>query len=212
MCTYREHKTQTLFYCNFIDYSLMKKHHIHTTISEKHWAMLNKLTEKYETQRITLEKALENLESNPQSDTSLSMEDRIWAQCGRDFKRVIVIMHKDSYKTLLDISDIDRFVEYMANQIPMKSFIEYVSGKPLKDLTLKELLDAIVIKVKTQNTADMINYTDDGDYYTLVISHSLGLNHSKVLQIGKESLFNSYGVRTESRTTEKSVFIKIYKK
>lgn len=190
----------------------MKKHHIHTTISEKHWALLNKLAEKYETQQIALEKALESLESNPQSDAPQSMEDKIWGQCGRDFRKVIVIMHRASYKNLLDHADIDRFIEYMTKDIPMKSFIEHVSGKPLKDLTLKELLDAVITKVKIQNTADMINYTDDDDHYTLVITHGFGLNHSKVLQTGKESLFKSYGVRTESHITEKSVFIKIYKK
>ena len=191
---------------------LMKKYHVHTTISAKHWALLNRLTEKYETQQKALEKALESLESNPQADAQQSIEDRIWAQAGKDFRKVIVIMHKDSYKHLLDYADIDRFIEYMTKDVPMRSFIEHVSGKPLKELTLKELLDAVTLKVKIQNTADMINYTDDGDHYTLVITHSLGLNHSKVLKTGKESLFNSYGARTESKITAKSVFVKIYKK
>jgi len=190
----------------------MKKYHIHTTISEKHMALLNRLTEKYETQQKALEKALESLESNPQADAPQSVEDRIWAQSSKDFRKVIVIMHKDSYKNLLDYADIDRFIDYMRKDVPMKSFIEHVSGKPLKELTLKELLDAVTLKVKIQNTADMINYTDNGDHFTLVITHSLGLNHSKVLKTGKESLFNSYGARTESKITEKSVFVKIYKK
>jgi hypothetical protein len=189
----------------------MKKYHIHTTISEKHMALLNRLTEKYETQQKALEKALESLESNPQADAPQSIEDRIWAQSGKDFKKVIVIMHRDSYKNLLDYADIEQFIGYMSKDIPMKSFIEYVSGKPLREMTLKELLDAVTVKVKIQNTADMINYTDDGDHYTLVITHGLGLNHSKVLKVGKESLFNSYGARTESEVTEKSVFVKIYK-
>jgi hypothetical protein len=189
----------------------MKKHHVHTTISAKHWAILNKLTEQCETQQKALEKALESMESGSQLSPPKSVEDKIWAQWGTNFNKVAVIMQKDSYKVLLDSADIDRFLEYLADHKPMTFAIEYVSGKPVKDLTLKELLDAIVTKVKVQNTADMINYTDDGDHYTLTISHSLGLNHSRVLQIGKESLFNTYGVKTESTITENSVFVKIYK-
>jgi hypothetical protein len=189
----------------------MKKHRICTTVSEKHWNLLKKNAEKFETQQNAIEHALESLEYGSKHSHLQAPEDKIWAQMGADFRKVVVIMQKDSYRFLLDNCDMDRFIDYMAAKRPMEFAIEYVYGKTLQELSLKELIEALIMKVKIQNSADMISYTDDGDHYSLQISHSLGLNHSRVLQVGKESTFKQYGVKTESFITDKSVFVKIYK-
>ena len=189
----------------------MKKHHVHTTLSPRHYALLEKYTEKYVTQQKALEFALESLDYFVRQSQSRSPEDVMWSQMDADVRKQIIIMQKDSYKVLLESSEIDTFIGHLNKNIPMEFAIEYFYRKPLREFTLKELMDAIVLKVKIQNTADMINYTDDGDFYSLNISHNLGLNHSKVLQNSKESIFRKYGARFESQITDRSVFIKIYK-
>ncbi len=190
----------------------MKKYRINTTVSLKHNALLKKHAEKYGSQQKAIEHALELLDNNTTQTPSLSQEDQVWLQMGKDFRKVLIFLQKDSYKMLLDNVDMDRCLEYLANQKPVIFLIEYYYRKPLRECSLKEIMDAIVLKLKIQNSCDMVNYTDDGDHYSLNISHSFGPNQSKILQIGKEGIFKAYGVKTESKISERGLFMKIYKK
>lgn len=189
----------------------MKKYRINTTVSSKHHALLKKHAEKYASQQKTIEHALELLDNNPSQSSQLSEEDQVWLQIGRDFRKVLIFIQKDSYQILLDNSDMDKCLEYLAKQKPVIFLIEYYYRKPLKECSLKEIMDAIVLKLRIQNSCDMVNYTDDGDYYSLNISHSFGPNQSKILQIGKEGIFKAYGVKTESKISDRGLFMKIYK-
>jgi hypothetical protein len=45
--------------------------------------------------------------------------------------------------------------------------IEFFYQKPLKECSLKEILDGLVFNAKICHLFDAVNYTDDGDHYTL---------------------------------------------
>jgi hypothetical protein len=192
-------------------HNLMKTHRISTTISQRHWAILNKYSEKFSTQQKVLEFALENLEKASGDNTQLSKEDEIWVHVGREIKSALVIFQKDYAKILLETADIERFREYTANEKPVEFIIEYYYHKPLKDCSLKEIIDAIILNIKIQNSADAVNYTDDGDHYTINISHSMGLNMSIESVIMHESVFKAYGAKFESHYSERNIFFKLYK-
>ena len=56
--------------------STLKTHRISTTISQKHWELLKKHTEKFETQQKVLEHALESLENSSKQNPELTREER----------------------------------------------------------------------------------------------------------------------------------------
>lgn len=188
----------------------MKKYRISTTISLKHWALLKKHMEKYETQQKVLEHALECLQNSSKHSPILYSEEELWMQIGREAKAAC-IFQIDALKILIETVNIERFAEYIAQERPVQYELEFYYQKPLKECSLKDILDGIVINAKLSRMYDTINYTDDGDYYTLKITHNLGINNSKMLKIMYDSIFNSYGCKTESNISERSYFAKIYK-
>jgi hypothetical protein len=111
----------------------------------------------------------------------------------------------------METVDVEKFREYTAREKPVEFAIEYCYRKPLKACTLPELINAIILNIKFQNSADAVDYTDHGDYYTLTLTHSLGINYAKLLTIMNESAFKNYGVKCESHYSERGVFFKIYK-
>jgi hypothetical protein len=56
----------------------LKRHLIATTISEKHWELLQKHAKKYETQQKALELALEGLENNSNQLPELTLGQKFW--------------------------------------------------------------------------------------------------------------------------------------
>jgi hypothetical protein len=189
----------------------LKNHRISTTISQKHWALLNKYMEKYHTQQNVMEHALESLEKNSEPRASRTKEEELWFRIGMEIRGTLVIFQKDSTKILLDTADIERLREYAIKEKPIEFAIEYYYQKHLKECSLQELIDGIIINIKMQNSSAAIDYKDNGDSYTINVSHSLGINMSKLLVIMHESLFKSYGVRYECKFSERSIFFKIYK-
>ncbi len=188
----------------------MKRRRLNITISLKHWNILEKHLQEFETQQKVLEYALESLENNPGQSTSVSQEEELWLRIGREIKSICLIQ-KDGLKELLETADIERLME-CANQLkPLEYQIEYYLQKLLKECNLKEVIDGTVIIARTSNWFDTINYTDNGGYYTLKMIHSLGLNNSKLSKTMVESVFKTSGFKTESEISERSFFIKIYK-
>jgi len=55
----------------------LKNHRISTTISQKHWELLKKQSEKFETQQKTIEFALESLENSSKQSPALTLEENI---------------------------------------------------------------------------------------------------------------------------------------
>ncbi len=72
-------------------------------------------------------------------------------------------------------------------------------------------MDAVVTAGRVANWFDAMDYRDDGNYYTIRIIHSLGINNSKLSKISLETLFKTYGVKTEGEISEKSIFVEVYK-
>lgn len=189
--------------------STLKTHRISTTISQKHWELLQKNTKELGTQQKVLEFALESLENSSKQIPELSREERVWL-AQKSMKTICSVL-KDTLKVLLETANIEMFNEYLNKYKPLEYAMEYYFQKPLKEISLKDLLDGVIIMGNMSNWFDTIDYTDDGNHYTLLITHSLGLNNSKLNRMGLESLFETYGVKAESKISEKTIFMKIYK-
>jgi hypothetical protein len=187
----------------------LKTHRISTTISQKHWELLKKHVEKFETQQKVLEHALECLENGSKQDTALTEEEKLWLRF--KWANSVVIVEKDGFKTLLETADIELLNKYFTRNKPIQWLIEYYWQKSLKECNLKEVIDALVINFRMSNWFNTIDYTDDVDYYTLRITHSLGFNASKLTEMPFVSMFETYGVKVDSLISEKTVFMKIFK-
>jgi hypothetical protein len=189
--------------------SILKTHRISTTISQKHWELLKKHTEELGTQQKVLELALESLENSSKQMPELTREERIWLT-QKSMKTTCVLL-KDVLKVLLETANIEMFNEHLNRYKPLEYTMEYFFQKPLKEMNLKEVIEGVVIMGGMSNWFDTIDYTDDGNHYTLLITHSLGLNNSKLNRMGIERLFETYGARIESTISEKTIFMKIFK-
>jgi hypothetical protein len=189
---------------------LMKNNRISTTISSKHRAMLLKLAEKHGSQQKALEYALDSLENDQRPISRLSPEEEKYARKTLELNSVCII-NKDALKILLENMNQERIMRNINEQAPMQYVIEYHVQKPLKECGLKEIVDVFVANTRMANWFDTVDCTDDGDHYTMILSHSLGLNNSKLTKALIENLFNAYGVKTESAISERTVFVKIPK-
>ena len=143
---------------------------------------MKKFVEKFETQQKTIEYALESLENSSKQNLALNREEkweeRYWI-CLKSTKLACFIQ-KDGLKILLETADIEQLKEHVNNHKPMEYNIEYYYQKPLKECSLKEVIDGIVIISKLSNWFDTVDQTEDKGLFTLVITHSLGLNNSKL--------------------------------
>ncbi len=189
--------------------SSLKTHRISTTIWQKHWELLKKNTEELGIQQKVLELALESLENSSKQSPELTREERTWLT-QRSMKTICSTL-KDSLKVLLETADIEMFNEHLNRYKPLEYTMEYYFQKPLKEMSLKEVIDGVVIMGGMSNWFDTIDYTDEGNHYTMLITHSLGLNNSKLNRMGIESLFETYGAKVESTISEKTIFMKMFK-
>lgn len=190
----------------------MKKYRLNTTISQKHHAILKKYMETYGTQQSVLEHALESLEDDSKLRLGLPPdEEELWIRLGSEIKDIFTLLQRDITKMLFETANIDQFKELTKNEKPAEFAIEWYYNKPLKECTLQEIIDAIIIKVKIQGGSDTVNCSEHENYYTINITHSLGINSSKILTIMYESVFKSYGVEYESHLSERSVYFKVNK-
>lgn len=150
----------------------MKKHRVNTTISTKHWEMLKKYMEEHGTQQKVLEMALENLKRKPKADAKLSPEEQLWMRIVKELKRTC-FLHKDILMELMKTADYGRIAELITRLKILEYQLVFYYQKPLKECSLKEVMDGIVITTGIGNWLDTINYTENGSYYTLKVMHSL---------------------------------------
>ncbi len=188
----------------------MKKYHVHTTLSQKHMELLKKLSEKYDTQQKVLELALESLMSDSKKTPELSKEMEFWMRIGNDVGLACMIQ-KEGLKELIRTADIDRYSAFVVKQQPLEQSVEYYWQKSAEELTLKDIIEGLVVNAKLANWFDMIDYSDDGDHYTVKFYHNLGINNSRISRVMCESLFNTYGYKNESSISERYLFVKVYK-
>lgn len=187
----------------------MKKRRISTTISQKHWDLLNKYTEKYETQQKVIELALESLENISKQNPTSAWEIRYW-MFAKSTKSICFII-KEGLKLLMETADMQLIKEFVAKNKPLEYSIEFYFQKPFKECSLKEVMDGLVAVAEIGNWLDSIDYTDQNSYYAMMVTHSLGFNNSKINEIMYENVFKTYGTKTESAISEKTIFIKIFK-
>ena len=187
----------------------MKKHRIATTISEKHWELLKKHAAKFETQQKTLEVALECLENKSKQCPELTLGQKYWLSC--ESINSMCCIQKDALKILMETVNLERFNEYVTQNKPIECVVEYFFQKSLKECNLKEVVDGLTIVFRVSHLFDTIDYKDIGDYYMLIITHSMGLNNSKLNLKTFESVFVTYGVNFESIISEKTIIMKVFK-
>ena len=187
----------------------MKKRRISTTISTKHWDLLEKYTERFETQQKALEHALENLE-NEGNNKIQSEEDRIKLKF-MEFKPVCVF-HKDIALELFRTADCERLGKLLIDMKIAEYQLLLCYQKHLKDMSLKEVVEGIVVTSRVANWLESIEYIDSGNCYTIMATHNAkDTNFSKIFEIFFQSLFETYGVKTESTMTGHSLLMKIFK-
>ncbi len=192
----------------------MAKHRVCTTISKKHWELLKKHTAKFVTQQKALEAALESLENNSNRNHKLSPEEKLWMRIGKDLRQNLCLVHKEIIKVLMRTADFEQLNKVVIGLKLSEYQIAFYRQKPLKECSLDEVMDGIVYTLKIVNLFDAINYTDVGSYYSLGLIHTLGTGNTDATMSFKliiQDFFQTYGVKTESRISENSLFMKIYK-
>lgn len=174
-------------------------------------ALLKKYMEQYGTQQGVLEHALDNLGNNQKQIPELSPEEQFLLRAFED--KLTVNMEKGMFLMLMDAADVKKFESFFSrNKTYMAYSLEFNYQRPFKELNLKEVLDGLVLQAKVSSFFDRYNYSDDGDYYTLKIYHSLGMNGTKLSLIIIENVFDAFGAKYESTFSDKTIFVKIYKK
>ncbi len=156
-----------------------------------------------------MEKALESLEKNSKQCPELTFEQKYWLNC--ESIDSMCCIPKDTVKILIDTANLNRFKKYVIQNKPLECVVEFILQKSLKECNLKEIVDGLMIAFKISHLFDTVDYKDNGDYYMLILTHSLGLNNSKLNIITLESVFKTYGVNIDSIVSEKTVFIKLFK-
>ncbi len=186
----------------------MHKNHLHTTLSDKHFELLKKYSEKFGTQQKALEFALESLENDTKRD--LAQDQQVWVLTGKRTESACVL-HKDAVRTLFEGADIKRIIKLLKTQKMAEHMVSWYYQKPLKKCSLKEVIDGAIFFFNEAKIFDTVNYVDCGNYYSLKMVHGIDIRTSKMFNIFIDSLFEAYGVKTESEISEKSLFMKIYK-
>ena len=189
----------------------MKKYHVHTTLSPKHRELLDKHKEKYFTHQRVIEQALDSLEKDSKDAPSLSAQDILRIKLA-DEAGILCLAQKETLKILIETVDINRFKAHVASQKPAESLVEYYHKKPLNECSLEEVLEGLVAVGNRANWFDKINYSDDGDHYSMELYHSMGINNSKIFQIYFDSVFKTYGSRAEISISERRLFLKAFKR
>ncbi|MCC4769084.1 hypothetical protein FXV91_02340 [Methanosarcina sp. DH2] len=187
----------------------MNTHRISTTISQRHWELLKKHAEKYETQQKALEFALESLEKSSKQIQELTLEEKYWMRLRR--AKSLVIIEKTAFKYLIETTDIEFLDKLFSQNKTIEYTIELYFQKSLEECSLNEVIDGLVINLNITNWVDTIEYTDNGGYYKLIITHGLGFAFSKLLATSIENMFKTYGVKAESVVSVKTIFMKILK-
>jgi hypothetical protein len=183
-------------------------HRISTTISEKHWKLLKKYTEIFETQKKTLEFALESLENGSKKNVSLTPEEQYWVKIKR--AKSLIIIEKSAFRLLIETADVELINELFIRDKTIEYIIEFYFQKSLEECSLKEVIDGLVINLKIANLVDTIDCIKDISYYKLMITHSFGSTFSKLVTISIENMFKAHGFNTESICSIKTIFIKIF--
>ena len=142
----------------------------------------------------------------------LSPEEQVWLRM-RELN-VVCLLHKDLFRELSRTADPERLDRLLAKLKWAEYGVVLFNQKPLKECTLKEVMDGLVVTVKAEKILDEIKYTDNGSYCTLKVNHSVvccSIGFSNSFKLFFEGLFEAYGAKTETKVSENNLFMKIYK-
>lgn len=187
---------------------ILEKYRLCTTISIKHWEILKKYVQTYETQQKVLEHALESLDNNLKQGATRPYG---LASQRAMTERSAGPVQKYSLMMLMDTIDLDKIGEYISRVKPTVYALEYYYHKPLNECSLKEVMDGLVVTSRAIGWFDKVDYEDKGDYYSLILTHSLGLNGSKVARMANDIIFDAYGVGVETVVSEKGIVQTVHK-
>jgi hypothetical protein len=177
----------------------------------KHYELLKLQMEKHETQQKVIERALESLEKSTELSPTLSKEEELWIRWTRDIKNGLIVMQKDIGILFMETVDIERFKKYIGKQKSLEFAFEYYYQKPLKECSLQEIIDGMVLTIRFQGGYDSLNCIEYSDHFSINVTHSMGLNVSKIIVIMHESLLKSYGAKFDVHYSERHIFFKINK-
>ncbi len=178
-------------------------------LTEDAWELLKKQAKKFETQQRALELALESLENSSKQSPALTLEEKYWMRI--KWAKSAVIIEKNAFKFRIETTDVERLSEIFSRDKTIEYTIEFYFQKPLEECTLKEVIDGLVINLKITNWFDTVDYTDSSGEYKLIMTHFFGFNFSKIIRISIENMFKTYGVKTDSIVSVKTIFMRISK-
>jgi hypothetical protein len=188
----------------------LDKHRINTTISAKHWERLKTHTTKYETQQKALEVAIDSLDNSPKQVSELTHDQKSWMHILG--LQTMCHIQQDLMLELLRTADYERLSKLLTTLKLAEYEVIYYYQKSLKECSLKEIMHGIVVVTGWLNLLISIEYVDNGDNYTLIATHRVkNIEYSKTFTLLFDSLFESYGAKTEKHFSENSFFIKVHK-
>ena len=102
----------------------LAKHRVSTTISQRHWELLQKHARKYETHQRAIEVALEILEYSSNKSQELTPEEKLWLRLKRE--NVVCVFEKYAFKLLIENANVEPLQDIFNKQKLMESSLEYV--------------------------------------------------------------------------------------
>ncbi|OPY25536.1 MAG: hypothetical protein A4E28_03080 [Methanocella sp. PtaU1.Bin125] len=168
----------------------------------KHYGLIKKHLETYETQGKVLEHALESLDNSARSGPAPAGEKAPGRKADDSSAGPI---QKYALMMLLDTLDLEKTGEYIARVKPTVYALEYIYHKPLKECSLKEVVDGLVVTSRALDWYDKVECLEDEGRYTFKITHTMGPNASRIIQMVDENLLYTYDARFETIVSDNGV-------
>ena len=158
----------------------------------------------------TLEIALERFENTELPDQKLTPMEQIWLQTEK--LNVVCLVHKDIFYELFKMADCELLNELFMKHNMAEYMIVMYYNKPLKECSLKEVMDGLIVVSNAAKVFDSINYRDEDTHYIIKITHSARtIKYSNSVKILLKTLFNSYGLKIQCDISDSSIFSKVPK-
>lgn len=188
----------------------MRKYRVGTTISKKHHELLLKHVETFGTQQKVLEHALESLENEKGKPPELTREEELWHRMYL-IKDMFTVITSEYAKILFETADMEQLKEYTKEEKPMEFLIEWYYNKPFHELSLREVIDGIILTAKMHTSLIVANFEEHDEYYSIDLKNNISSIYSNTILIMYESVFKSYGIEPKCQFRGRSTYFKIEK-
>jgi hypothetical protein len=124
--------------------------------------IITKACKKYETQQKALELALEGLENNSNQLPELTLGQKFWLV----YESIdsVCCIQKGALRILMETVNLEQFAEYVIRKKPIECVLEYFLQKPLKECSLKEIVDGLTTVFRLSHLFEKVEYKDNNDY------------------------------------------------